>query len=74
MEADVSGVCLLKLVKAADVPRTTGLQLMRVPRRLQYDIPVLHLNGEQVMKHRVHLDKLEDLIRKAGEQRPEPSA
>ncbi|KAK9894791.1 glutaredoxin 2 [Cystobasidium minutum MCA 4210] len=38
-------------------------------RRLyQYDIPVLHLNGEQVMKHRVNPDKLEALIRKAGEQ------
>lgn len=35
---------------------------------LQYDIPVLHLNGKQVMKHRVDLDKLEALVREAGEK------
>jgi hypothetical protein len=36
-------------------------------RKYRYDIPVLHVNGQFAMQHRVDEVKLEKILRTAGE-------
>lgn len=55
-------------IRESKAGRAAAAELKRWRRLYQYDIPVIHVNGRQVMKHRVDEDGLVGLLGRIKQQ------